>query len=175
MAGGEVGAPLGDGVDQLGQVGDEPIDDRLVHQRPERLGGLQFGTVGRQVDQFDAVRHSEVGQGVPAGIVEQQHDALLGTGADRAGEGGEQVGEQRLGHGVGQVPDRLARGRAHEGRHIEPLEAVMAEGCRALSLRRPHRAQHRLQAEAVLVGAEHPDWDAGVGVRLLRDGVRQSF
>ncbi len=69
-------------------------------KRPERLGGLQFGTVGRQVDQPDAVRHGEVGQGVPAGVVEQQHDALLGTGADRACEGLEQAGEERLGHAV---------------------------------------------------------------------------
>ena len=112
---------------------------------------------------------------MPAGVVEQQHDALLRTGPDLAGEGGEQGGEQRLGHGVGQIPHRLARGRAHESRHVEPLEAVGAEGDRALSSWRPHRAEDRLQAEAVLVGAEHLDGDAGMGGRLFGDGFRQLF
>ena len=137
--------------------------------------GCSSGQKARQVDEPEAVRHGEVGQGVPAGVVEQQHDALLGTGTDRLGEGGEQVGEQWLGHGVGQVPHRFARGRAHEGGDIEPLEAVVAEGDGALSPWRPHRAQHRLQAEAVLVGAEHLDGDAGMGRGFLGDDVRQLF
>ena len=149
------------------------LGPRPAKQVGEGSAGCSSGQKARQVDQLEAVRHGEVGQGVPAGIVEQQHDALLGAGPDRAGEGVEQVGEQRLGHGVGQVPHRLARGRAHEGRHVEPLEAVVAEGCRALSLGGPHRAQHRLQAEAVLVGAEHLDGNAGVGGRLLGDDIRQ--
>ena len=67
------------------------------------------------------------------------------------------------------------RGRAHEGGDIEPLEAVVAQRRRTLPLGGPHRAQHRLQAEAVLVGAEHLDGDAGVGCRLLGDDVRQFF
>ena len=41
---------------------------------------------------------------MPAGVVEQQHDALVGTGPDLAGEGVEQGGEERLGQAVGQVP-----------------------------------------------------------------------
>ena len=52
---------------------------------------------------------------------------------------------------------------------------MVAEGCRTLPLGGPHRAQHRLQAEAVLVGTEHFDGDAGVGDRLLGDGVRQLY
>ena len=110
-----------------------------------------------------------------AGIVEEQHDPLFGSGADRSGEGGEQAGEQRLGHAVAQVPDRFAGGGAHKGRDVEPLEAVVTERGRALSLGGPHRAQDRLQAEAMLVGAEHLDRHARVGGRLLGDDVRQLF
>ena len=112
---------------------------------------------------------------MPAGVVEHQHDALVGTGPDLAGEGVEQGGKQRLGQAVGQVPHRFAGGWAHKGRHVEPLKAVVAQRDRALSPWRPHRAEHRLQAEAVLVGAEHLDGDAGVGGRLLGDDVRQLF
>ena len=110
-----------------------------------------------------------------AGIVEQQHDPLLGSGADRGGEGREQASEQRLGHAVAQVPDRFAGGGAYKGRDVEPLEAVVTECRRALPLGGPHRAQDRLQTEAVLIGAEHLDRHARVGGRLLGDDVRQLF
>ncbi len=172
---GQVAASCADRVHEVVQGGYELVDDGLVHQGPERLGRLEFGTVGRQVHQLDAVRHGEVGAGVEAGVVEQEHDAFVGSGADCRGEGGEQAGEQRLGHAIGQVPHRFARGRAHEGSDVEPFEAVVTEGCRALPSGSPHRAQHRFQAEAVLVGAEHLDRDAGVGGRLFGDGFRQLY
>ena len=62
----------------------------------------------------------------------------------------------------------FARGRAHEGGDVQPLEAVVPQRDRPLSPGRPHRAEHRLQAEAVLVGAEHLDGDAGGGRPPLR-------
>ena len=109
------------------------------------------------------------------GVVEQQHDTFFGTGADFFGESSEQAGKQRLGYAVRQVPDRLARGRANKGCHVKPLEAMVTFGDRALPLGGPHRAQHRLQAEAVLVCAEHLDGRVGVGDRFFGDGVRQLF
>ena len=51
----------------------------------------------------------------------------------------------------------------------------MAEGDRALALGGPHRAQDRLQAEAVFIGAEHLDRHAGMGGRFFGDGIRQLF
>ena len=62
---------------------------------PERLEGLQFGTVGRQLDEPEAVGHVDVGASSEAGIVEQKHDAFLGPGFDRGREGCEQAGGQR--------------------------------------------------------------------------------
>jgi hypothetical protein len=38
----ETAAALGDGGVELGEAGEMPIDDRLIHQRPEALGGLQL-------------------------------------------------------------------------------------------------------------------------------------
>ena len=83
--------------------------------------------------------------------------------------------EQRLGYAVAQVPHRFTGGRPDKGRHVEPLEAVVAEGDRALALGGPHRAQDRLQPEAVLIGAEHLDRHAGMGGGLLGDRLRQLF
>src|SRR3712207_8978678 len=37
-----------DGGVELGEAGEVPVGDRLVHQRPKALGGLQLGAVGRQ-------------------------------------------------------------------------------------------------------------------------------
>ena len=44
---------------------------------PRRLNALKSRSVGRKVDQLDAARHGEVG-GMEGGIVQQQHDALVG-------------------------------------------------------------------------------------------------
>src|SRR5215211_19740 len=42
----EPAAALGDDGGELVQRGDMPIDDRLIHQRPETFGGLELRTVG---------------------------------------------------------------------------------------------------------------------------------
>ncbi len=65
LALGEIAAPRTDRVHEVIYRGHELVDDGLVHQPPKRLGGLQFRTVGRQVDQRDPVWHGEVGTGEP--------------------------------------------------------------------------------------------------------------
>src|SRR3954451_7628087 len=55
--------------------GDVPIDDRLIHQRPEMLGGLEFGRVGRQEDEADPIGDGQAFGSMPAGIVE--HEMML--------------------------------------------------------------------------------------------------
>src|SRR5215203_1228370 len=49
----ELAAARGDDGAEFVQRGDMPIGDRLIHQRPEMLGGLEFGRVGRQEDEAD--------------------------------------------------------------------------------------------------------------------------
>jgi hypothetical protein len=41
-------AALGEGRVELGQAGEVPVGDGLVGQRPQALGRLQLGRVGRQ-------------------------------------------------------------------------------------------------------------------------------
>src|SRR3712207_7085786 len=55
-----------DGGVELGEAGEMPVGDRLVHQRAKALGGLQLGAVGRQEHQADPVR-----DGQPLGPVAQ--------------------------------------------------------------------------------------------------------
>ena len=52
--------------------GDLPIDDLLIDQRLEMLGGLEFGRVGRKEDEADLLGDDQALGSMPAGIVEQR-------------------------------------------------------------------------------------------------------
>src|SRR4030095_4155892 len=88
---------------------------------------------------------------------------------------GQERREERLGDAVRDVPDHLAGGRLHEGGHIKPLIAVVAQRDRPLTFGRPHPPDNRLQADAVLIGG--PDLDRLIRVLGSRvsDGLLQLF
>src|SRR3712207_2487188 len=167
----ESSAALGDDGFEVGEGGEVPIGDGLVDQGPEMLGRLQFRTIRRQEHQADPVGHGEAFGTVPAGIVEHQDNVPLSARTGLPGEGSEQFREEGLREAAAEIPDRLTAGRLHEGYHLEPLVAMVAEGDRPLAYRRPDPAPDRLQAEAVLVRG--PDLDRPVGMRGLglRDGL----
>ena len=56
-----------------------PVRERLIQDGPEVLSRLEFGRVPGEVDEPEAVRHDQVGCGVPAGIVESEHDDPLSS------------------------------------------------------------------------------------------------
>ena len=112
---------------------------------------------------------------MPAGLVQHEPDDALASGPGLLGEGGQQSGKERLGDPGRDIPDRLAREGLGEGRDVKPLVAVMAKGDRALALGRPHAAQDRLQAEAVLVGREHLDREVGTARGLFGSDLVQFF
>src|ERR687898_1372677 len=68
----EPAATLGYDGAEFFQRGDMPIDDRLIHQRPEAFGGLELRTVGRQEDEADPVRDGQVFGAMPARVVEHE-------------------------------------------------------------------------------------------------------
>src|SRR5215207_5618168 len=74
-------AAFGDDGTEFVQRGDMPVDDRLVHQWPEMLGGLEFGRVGRQKDQADPVGDGQALGAMPAGVVEHKDDAARAVSA----------------------------------------------------------------------------------------------
>ena len=161
---GEHGVEVGEGVEV-------PVDDGLVDVDPEGLRRLQFGSVGRQVDEADALRDREAGFGVPACAVEDEDDDPVSASAALAGEQREGVGEELLVDAGREIPEALAGGGRDEGRDVEPLEAVVAAGDRALTARRPDPAEDRLQPDPVLVDGEGFDRRAGMALRLLGDGL----
>ena len=171
----ELDAAAGDCRLKVCQCREIGVDDRLVEHGPEALGRLKLGCVAGQVHEPDPVRHGKAWLAVPAGIVEREHDAALAPGARLLREGGEQRGEERLGDAVGEIPNRLAREGLGEGGDLQPLVAVMAKGDRALALGRPHPAQDRLQADAVLVGREHLDREVGAARRLFGNNLVELF
>ena len=166
-------ASLGDEGAEFVEGCDMPVDDRLIDERPEPLGGLEFGRVGRQKDEADPVGDDQVLGAMPARIVEHEDDAALTTRAGLAGEGGEQFGEEGLREAAAEVPDRLTAGRLHEGRDVQPLIAVMPKGDGSLADGGPDAPPDGLQAEAMLVLG--PDLDRSVRMRGrgLRDRIVQ--
>jgi hypothetical protein len=136
------------------------------------LGRLQLGAVGGLEDEPDAVRHGKVLRSMPAGVVELQHDALVGPGSGRFGEVGEHEFEVGLADAVGDVPDRATGDRLDKTGDVEPLEAMMPVRNGTLADRRPHATRDRLQAvvpkarfqrDAMLI--RRPDLD--FGARML--------
>ncbi len=103
------------------------------------------------------------------------HDDAIPSRPSLTGKQRQQRGEERLGDPVRHVPERLAGDRLHEGGDVEPLVPVMTKRDGALAFGRPHPAQDRLQADAVLVCG--PDLDRRVRVlgSRLSDGLLQLF
>src|SRR5215212_250422 len=62
-----------------------------------------------------------------AGVVENEHDEALASRPGLARKQRQQRGEEWLGDAVRYVPEGLAGDRLHEGGHVQPLIAVMAE------------------------------------------------
>src|SRR3954467_7238737 len=92
----ELATARGDDGVEFVERGDMPVDDRLVHQGPEMLGGLEFGRIGGQEEQADPVGDSQALGSMPAGVVEYEDDTALASGAALTREGGEQFGEEGL-------------------------------------------------------------------------------
>jgi hypothetical protein len=113
-------AALGDGGLEVGERGEVPIDDGLVDQRPEMLGGLEFRTVGRQEHQADPVGDDQILGSVPAGVVQHEDDVALAPRAGLPREVGEQRLEERLREAACEIPDRLAAARLDEGDDVQP-------------------------------------------------------
>ena len=163
---------LDDGLRLVERI-EMPVDDRLVDQLPQAFSGLQFGRIGRQVDEPDPVGNDQAGLGVPARIVEDGKDDAPDARAGFLREGVEQRLEQRLGDAVRDIPEGFAGRRRDEGGDVEPLIAMMPGGQRALSARRPDAAHDRLQADPALIGCKDFDrrvWMLGLflGDRLAK-------
>ena len=50
------------------------VNDRLVNERPKRFGGLQLGTIRRQINEANTIGDFEIGWPMPSRIVEHEQD-----------------------------------------------------------------------------------------------------
>jgi len=83
----EMAASLGDDGIEIVDGVEVGVGERLIDERPQVLGGLEFRAMGRLVDEPDAVGDGEVLRTVPSGIVELEHDDAVAPGAGLAREG----------------------------------------------------------------------------------------
>ena len=86
-SGGELGFEIGESIEGL-------VGDALASERPQVLGRLEFGTVGRQEDEAKTFGDPELGADVPPGAIEHEENELLGAGARRPREVREDLGKE---------------------------------------------------------------------------------
>ncbi len=85
----------GDGGVEIIERFEVAVDDGFVQVNPEGFGWLQFGAVGRQVDETDAVGNGD-GLRMPSRIVEDEDDPAFRSGCRLFGKQGEHRFEERL-------------------------------------------------------------------------------
>ena len=84
---GEGGATTVEGFGEIVDGYEGLIGDSLVGERPQSLGGLQLGRIGRQKAEADAVGDTQPGAHMPAGTVEHDGDGLVNAGSSAVGKG----------------------------------------------------------------------------------------
>jgi hypothetical protein len=104
----ENAAALGHDLLELSKRPEVLVRERLIQDGPEVFSRLKLGGVAGQVDQPEALGHNQVRCGVPAGVVENEHDDPLAPRSSLARKQRQQRGEERLGDPVRYVPEGLA-------------------------------------------------------------------
>jgi hypothetical protein len=150
---------------EVGEIGQHLVGDGLVDERPEPFGGLQLRRVGWEQDEIDAVRESQLGGAMPAGLVAHQHHPVIGIDAFIAGELGEREGKRLGAHGREQAPPTLPGRRPHEAVDVESLKAPSHAGRGPGADRRPDAAGDGQESEPMLI--LRPEGHRGGGMGAL--------
>ena len=101
---------LGDGLLEICEGLEVAVDERLIQDGPQVFGRLELGRVAGQVDETDPIRHDQVGLGVPASVVEPEHDDALASCPGLARKQRQERFKERLGDAIRYVPESLAGG-----------------------------------------------------------------
>ena len=102
---GEGDALGGDFLVEVCDGRDVLVNDRLVNERPKRFGGLQLGTIRRQINEANTIGDFEIGWPMPSRIVEHEQDDAAQARFGLARKGFEQSLEEFLRHAVGNIPE----------------------------------------------------------------------
>lgn len=139
----QIAASLGNGGIEIVDGVEVFVDKRLIYEGPKVLGRLEFWAVGGLVNQPDSIRNGKVFRAVPAGVVEDQDNDAVASGAGLLRQGFEQLDKEWLVDSIGDEPDSLSAHRRHEGGDIKPFAAVMAERGWPLADGRPDAPMNR--------------------------------
>ena len=115
---------------------------------------------------MEAFGHHQFEAFMPAGLIEDQQDALRWARADGLGELCQGNREHIRPHCRQEQPLRLSGRRLHKTVEVEPLEAMLDGHTRPGSFARPDPAQDRFEPNAMLIG--RPQLDRGLRKRLLQ-------
>lgn len=108
------------------------------------------------------LRHAQPLAGMPARLVQHQHNLLAWPCADRVRKGGELCLKEGDRDTCGQMPDGAARGGMDEADQIAPAVAVLDDRYRPLANRRSHPPDQRLEPNAMLI--HRPQFHLGLWV-----------
>lgn len=140
------------------------VGERLVGQRPEVLGGLEFGGVGREEEQMDALGATNRLAGMPPGAIQDQQDVLGGTGTDIPSKGGEDLGKEGRTHAGEHPPLGLPGARPDKATEVEPLVALLDRRDGALPDRGPDPTDERQEADPMFIGRPELDLSLRMGL-----------
>lgn len=154
-------AALGQNVFELVEVGDELVGECFVDERPEPLGGLKLGAVGRLEDKLDALGDDEFGAGVPPRLIQHQQDLFVRPRTDAT----RKILQDHLEGCCVDAGDEKELHTSTLGMHktidVHPFVAAILENVRSLTARCPDTAEDRLEPHALLVLSPHLHADAG--------------
>lgn len=100
----QIAAALGDGSVEIVERSEVFVGERLVDERPQVLGGLQFGRAGGLIEEADAVWNGQVLWPMPSGLDELQNDDAIAAGAGLARQGLDPLGKKKT-VGPGRLTD----------------------------------------------------------------------
>ena len=141
------------------------IGDAFIGQGPQAFTGLQFGGIGRQKEQMDALGHHQLLASMPPSSIEHQQDPLRGTGSDRLSKVGERNGEHFRRHRRQQKPFGLASSRLDKSVEVEPLVALMYADAGARPFAHPNASENGFESNPMLIG--RPQLNRRLGKGLL--------
>ncbi len=153
---------------ERGEIGEADIGQWLIGERPEVLGRLQFGGVGGQDEEMDALGHLHLIPGMPARSIEDEEDPFLQPCSHIPSKGSQHLAEENGFDGGEEPPLRLTGGGTDEATDIEPFVALLHRSNRSLPDRCPDSADKREESDPMLIGG--PELD--LGSRMVgSDGV----
>jgi hypothetical protein len=145
-------------------IGEVPIREGLIGQRPEVLSRLELRGVGGQEEEMDAVGDLDLLPGMPAGAIEHEEDTSGRSSPHIARKGGEHLTEEDCLHGGQEPPLGLAGGGTDEATDVEPFVPLL-DGCdRSCANWSPDPADEGQQADPMLIGGPELDRCSRMGV-----------